>query len=207
MNEPTIAKQAKPEAGGDAGDKAGGSPLMQKALAFRQKHGAGNALAPESGMHCILDPADVSQLLKEAGESDPFLLTAAMLHDMLQVANVTETEIATVFGSEVAFIVAEVTDNPRLSLATRKALLITFTPHMSRKARLLKLAQQVASVRNLASPSVPVGWDAKLRLDYFDWVERFANIVGTLNPTLQAIMLAELERARLSVDAAMPGRR
>ncbi len=181
-----------------------GSSLQQKALAFRKKHGAPDIVAPEVGMHYLLSPIDLPQLLVEAGESDPFLLVAAVLHDMLQVANITETEIAEVFGSEVAFVVAEVTDNPRLSKVTRKALRVTMAPHMSRRARLLKVAQLVASVRNLAGTAAPTGWDAKERLDYCDWVERFADSTGLLNPTLQAIMLAELERARFSVNAAMP---
>ena len=148
-------------------------------------------------MHCILNPSDVVQMLQEAGESDPFLLTAAMLHDMLQFGAVTETDIASVFGSEVGCIVAEVTDNPRLSRGTRKALRLTAAPYMSRRAKLLKLAQLVASVRNLATPTPPSPWDEKQRSDFFDWVEKFAAATGVQNPTLQAIMLAELERARL----------
>jgi len=195
------------QAGGDTGGEAGGnSRILQKALAFRTKHSAPGATAPEVGMHCLLSASDVSQLLKEAGESDPFLLLAATLHDMLQVASVTEVDIAAVFGSEAAYLVAEITDNPRLSNVTRKSLRLSIAPHMSRRGKLLKLAQLVASVRNLAGDSVPVGWDARQRLDFFDWVERFAvaAAVGSINPTLQAIMLAELERGRMAVGTAMP---
>jgi guanosine-3',5'-bis(diphosphate) 3'-pyrophosphohydrolase len=197
METTSIAKLAN-------NDRGAGSVLQQKALSFRLKHGATDIITPEVGMHYLLSPTDLPQLLAEAGESDPFLLVAAVLHDMLQVANINETDIAEVFGSEVAYIVAEVTDNPRLSKVTRKALRVTIAPHMSRRARLLKVAQLVASVRNLAGPVAPAGWDAKQRLDYCDWVERFADSTGLLNPTLQAIMLAELERARYAVGAAPP---
>jgi len=176
---------------------AGGTSVLDKAIAFRSRHGAERPIAPEAGMHCILNPADVVQMLQEAGESDPFLLAAAMLHDMLQFGAVTETDIASVFGSEVGCIVAEVTDNPRLSRSTQKALRMTIAPNMSRRAKLLKLAQLVASVRNLATPTPPAPWDEKQRNDYFDWVEKFSAATGVQNPTLQAIMLAELERARL----------
>ena len=176
---------------------AGGTSVLEKAIAFRGRHGAERPIAPEAGMHCILNPADVVQMLQEAGESDPFLLAAAMLHDMLQFGAVTETDIASVFGSEVGCIVAEVTDNPRLSRSTQKALRMTIAPNMSRRAKLLKLAQLVASVRNLATPTPPAPWDEKQRNDYFDWVEKFSAATGVQNPTLQAIMLAELERARL----------
>jgi len=186
MNSAKTVKQA-----------ASGTSVLDKAIAFRSRHGAERPIAPEAGMHCILNPADVVQMLQEAGESDPFLLAAAMLHDMLQFGAVTETDIASVFGSEVGCIVAEVTDNPRLSRSTQKALRMTIAPNMSRRAKLLKLAQLVASVRNLATPTPPAPWDEKQRADYFDWVEKFSAATGVQNPTLQAIMLAELERARL----------
>lgn len=186
MNSAKTVKQA-----------AGGTSVLDKAIAFRSRHGAERPIAPEAGMHCILNPADVVQMLQEAGESDPFLLAAAVLHDMLQFGAVTETDIASVFGSEVGCIVAEVTDNPRLSRSTQKALRMTIAPNMSRRAKLLKLAQLVASVRNLATPTPPAPWDEKQRNDYFDWVEKFSAATGVQNPTLQAIMLAELERARL----------
>ena len=191
MNSTKTVKQA-----------TGGTSVLDKAIAFRSRHGAERPIAPEAGMHCILNPADVMQMLQEAGESDPFLLAAAMLHDMLQFGAVTETDIASVFGSEVGCIVAEVTDNPRLSRSTQKALRMTIAPNMSRRAKLLKLAQLVASVRNLATPTPPAPWDEKQRNDYFDWVEKFSAATGVQNPTLQAIMLAELERARLETIAS-----
>jgi guanosine-3',5'-bis(diphosphate) 3'-pyrophosphohydrolase len=181
---------------------ASGTSVLEKAIAFRGRHGAERPIAPEAGMHCILNPMDVVQMLQEAGESDPFLLAAAMLHDMLHFGAVTETDIASVFGSEVGSIVAEVTDNPRLSRSTQKALRITIAPNMSRRAKLLKLAQLVASVRNLATPTPPAPWDEKQRNDFFDWVEKFSAATGVQNPTLQAIMLAELERARLETIAS-----
>ena len=181
---------------------ASGTSVLEKAIAFRGRNGAERPIAPEAGMHCILKPSDVVQMLQEAGESDPFLLAGAMLHDMLQFGAVTETDIASVFGSEVACIVAEVTDNPRLSRGTRKALRVTIAPYMSRRAKLLKLAQLVASVRNLATPTPPSPWDEKQRVDFFDWVEKFATATGVQNPTLQAIMLAELERARLEITSS-----
>ncbi|MBM3366150.1 MAG: HD domain-containing protein [Betaproteobacteria bacterium] len=181
---------------------AASTSVLDKALAFRGRHGAERPIAPEAGMHCILNTADVAQMLQEAGESDPFLLAAAMLHDLLQFGSVTEPDIASVFGSEVGCIVAEVTDNPRLSRSTRKALRITIAPNMSRRAKLLKLAQLVASVRNLATPTPPSPWDEKQRFDFFDWVEKFSAATGVQNPTLQAIMLAELERARLETTAS-----
>ena len=174
--------------------------MIDKASAFRAARGA--AASVEPGVSCVLDPFDVACLLQEAGESDPFLLAAAVLHDLLQAAAATESELAAEFGTETAFIVAEVTDHPQLSVATRKALRLAIAPLMSRKAKLLKLAQLVVSVRNLGGPYAPAAWDAGRRREFFDWVERFATAARVPNPTLQAIMLAELEQSRLVAGSA-----
>ena len=181
--------------------------MAEKAVAFRAARRT--AGSDEPGLYCVPDPLEVARLLNEAGEGDPFLLAAAVLHDLLQSAGgqgecAGESDIAAAFGTETAFIVAEASDHPQLSVPTRKVLRMTMAPHMSRKARLLKLAQLVASVRNLAGPYAPAAWEASHRREFFGWVERFAAAARVPNPTLQAIMLAELERARLAVGAAMP---
>ncbi len=149
-------------------------------------------------MGCFLDPLDVLRVLQEAGEDDPFLLVAAALHDLIEHTDVTEADIAGQFGSEVAFISAEVADHPKLSLASRKAQLLRTIPQMSRKGKLLRQAQLVASVRNLGGTFVPATWSVRQRSEYLDWAEKAFAALGTLNPTLQAILLAELEKARLT---------
>jgi guanosine-3',5'-bis(diphosphate) 3'-pyrophosphohydrolase len=176
--------------------------MAEKAVAFRTARRAPST--DEPGLYCLLDPLDVARLLSEAGEADPFLLAAAVLHDLLQSTGTTEADIATAFGAETAFIIAEVSEHPQLSVSTRKVLRLTLAPHMSRKAKLLKLAQLAVSVRNISGPYAPPTWEAKQKLEFFDWAERFAGIVGVPNPTLHAILLAELEGARLNVGAGLP---
>jgi hypothetical protein len=118
--------------------------MAEKAVAFRTARRAPST--DEPGLYCLLDPLDVARLLSEAGEADPFLMAAAVLHDLLQAAGATEADIATAFGAETAFIAAEVSEHPQLSVSTRKVLRLTLAPHMSRKAKLLKLAQLAVSV-------------------------------------------------------------
>ncbi len=174
----------------------GESALVGKAIDWQAARRAGLNLQQAVGLGCFLDPLDVLRVLQESGEDDPFLLVAAVLHDLLEHTPVSETDIAGQFGSEVAFIVAEIADHPKLSLASRKAQLVRTLPLLSRKARLIRLAQLAASVRNLGGNFVPAAWSARQRSEYIDWAEKTAAAFGMLNPTLQAIMLAGLEHAR-----------
>ena len=180
----------------------GASPFVDKAVAFQASRRAGLNLEPAVGLGCYLDPLDVVRVLQEAGEDDPFLLVAAVLHDLMERTDVTESDIAGLFGSEVAFISAEVADHPKLSLASRRAQLLRTLPQLSRKARLVRFAQLVASVRNLAGSFAPASWSGRMRADYLDWAEKTAASIGPLNPTLQAILLAELEKGRLTIATA-----
>ncbi len=179
--------------------------MAQKAIAFRAARRATGL--DEPGLYSVPDPLEVARLLAESGEQDPFLLAAAVMSDLLQSAGATESDIAAAFGSETAFIVAEVSDHPQLSVGSRKALRMTLAPHMSRKAQLLKLAQLVVSARHVSGPYASPLWEAKVKLEFFGWIERFSAVVGVPNPTLQAILLAELESARLNVGAQLPGGR
>ncbi|MEO0318279.1 MAG: protein 3 [Pseudomonadota bacterium] len=186
----------------EAGQAKANSPFIDKAVAYQAARRAGLNLEPAVGMGCFLDPLDVVRVLQEAGEDDPFLLVAAVLHDLLERTDVTESDIAGMFGSEVAFISAEVADYPKLSLASRRAQLSRTLPQLSRKAKLVRFAQLVSSVRNLAGNFAPATWSARMRSDYFDWAEKTAASIGPLSPTMQAILMAELEKGRLTMAAA-----
>ena len=66
-----------------AAQAKGASPFLDKAVAFQAARRAGLNLEPAVGLGCFLDPLDVVRVLQEAGEDDPFLLVAAVLHDRM----------------------------------------------------------------------------------------------------------------------------
>lgn len=174
------------------------SPLIEKATAFRAAKVAVASKPSEVGVACVADAVNLARVLAEdGGETDTFLLAAAILHDILQVGDTTEMELAGVFGSEIAFVIAEVTDNPRFSPVTRKALRLLGAPQMSRKARLIKLAELIDSVRTLSGATSPAAWSDQHKLEYFDWAERLVELIGKTSPTLQAVFTAEVDAARL----------
>jgi hypothetical protein len=58
-------------------------------------------------------------------------------------------------------------------------------------------------VRTLASPTSPKAWSDQHKLEYFDWAERFVQAMGKTNSTLEAVVSAEIEGARLKVGSRM----
>jgi len=79
----------------------------------------------------------------------------------------------------------EVTDNKRLSKEDRKRLQIEHAPHCSRRAKLVKLADKLYNLRDLAH-SAPVGWSQTRVHEYFEWAAKVvAGLRGT-NAALEA---------------------
>ena len=96
-------------------------------------------------------------LLNEAGVEDQRVLIAAILHDTIEDTDTTEQELVKHFGKDVADIVLEVTDDKALPKAERKRLQIEHAAHISRRAKLVKLADKICNLRDITA-SPPAGW-------------------------------------------------
>lgn len=178
------------------------SGLADKAIAFCAERFGAAQPAGDVGLCCVPDRTELMRILQEEGaEPDPYLTLAAILRDILQRSDTTEDEILKVFGSEVGYIVAELTESKAFTVATRKALRLLRVPVMSRKARLILFAEIIETVRQIGGKTAPKSWTAKHKQDYFDWAEKMVAAMGKLNTTLLAVFSAELESARLSTAA------
>ena len=93
---------------------------------------------------------------------------AAVLHDTVEDTMTTEQELVRHFGKEVADIVIEVTDDKALPKAERKRLQVAHAPHISRRARLVKLADKICNLRDITM-SPPADWSVERKREYFDW--------------------------------------
>jgi guanosine-3',5'-bis(diphosphate) 3'-pyrophosphohydrolase len=109
-------------------------------------------------------------LTVEAGLSDSILLAAAVLHDTLEDTETSYEELRERFGANVASVVLEVSDDKTLPKEERKRLQIEHAAHISRRAKLVKLADKICNVRDVAS-SPPHGWPLERRREYFDWAK------------------------------------
>ena len=130
--------------------------------------------------------AEVARLLAEATEGrDPVLVMAGLLHDVVEDGNATEQEVVERFGAEVAAVVMEVTDPPGLDDQARKQRQVEHAPHMSPRARMLKLADKTSNVREVLNEP-PATWDDARKRTYAEWGRRVADGCRGVNPALEA---------------------
>jgi guanosine-3',5'-bis(diphosphate) 3'-pyrophosphohydrolase len=98
------------------------------------------------------------------------VIIAALLHDTIEDTDTTPAEITHLFGDDVLSIVLEVTDDKSLPKAMRKQLQIEHAPGMSVSAKLVKLADKICNLRDMAI-SHPEGWSEQRVSAYFEWAK------------------------------------
>jgi len=142
----------------------------------------------------INHPIAVANVLaNEAGITDSLTLTAALLHDTVEDTQTTAAELEANFGAEVAAIVSEVTDDKSLPKAERKRLQVEHARSISRRAKLLKLADKICNLRDI-SRSPPTDWPEERRREYFEWANKVAEGLRGESAILDRLFDAEFAR-------------
>lgn len=140
-----------------------------------KKHG--NQLRA-SGDPYFSHPVEVAGLLAEM-RLDTDSIVTGLLHDTLEDTDASYEEIEQLFGAEVVQVVAETTDDKRMSKAERKQHQIDAAPHASMRAKLVKLADKVSNLRSMAH-SPPADWPLSRKVEYFEWAHAVvAGLRGT----------------------------
>ncbi len=134
----------------------------------------------------INHPIMLAKILSiEGGIQDGIVLCAAVLHDTIEDTETSYDELAEQFGHEIADVVREVTDDKSLPKAERKQLQIEHAPHSSQAARLVKLADKIANLRDVAEHP-PSEWPRERRCEYFDWAKRVVDGIRGTHARLEA---------------------
>ena len=120
------------------------------------------------------------------GIDDPNVICAALLHDTVEDTETTEAELVEHFGPKIASIVMEVTDDTSLERAERKQMQVDHAPHLSREAKLVKLADKISNVRDVAS-APPADWPLQRQREYFDWAKRVVDGMRGAHPALEKL--------------------
>jgi guanosine-3',5'-bis(diphosphate) 3'-pyrophosphohydrolase len=135
----------------------------------------------------INHPIALANVLWDEGRvHDASVICAALLHDTIEDTETTEQEIRGLFGAKVAHIVAEVSDDKTHDKATRKRLQIEHAPHISREAKLVKLADKICNLRDMGA-SPPKTWPKSRVREYFDWAKAVVDGLRGVHPRLEAI--------------------
>ena len=125
-------------------------------------------------------------LANEGGISDPVVLCGALLHDTIEDTDTTAEELIAEFGQEITNVVLEVTDDKSLDKATRKRLQIEHARHASKQAQLVKLADKISNLRDIAA-TPPADWSPERKAEYFDWARSVIDSVRGVHPQLEAV--------------------
>jgi guanosine-3',5'-bis(diphosphate) 3'-pyrophosphohydrolase len=149
----------------------------------------------------INHPIAVANVLAtEAAIDDETLIVAALLHDTVEDTETTFDELERSFGAEVRALVAEVTDDKDLPKEERKRRQVEQAPKASRRAKLLKIADKIANLRDIAS-TPPSGWPHERKVAYLDWATRVVEGCRGVHPRLEALFDATLAETRETLEA------
>lgn len=134
---------------------------------------------------------EVAQLVASVlPEPDTNLVIAALLHDTIEDVGVTKEDLIQRFGTDVAELVMEVTDDKSLPKADRKRLQVEHAAKTSARAQVIKLADKISNLRSLLK-GPPSDWDHDRIEEYFLWSKQVVDQLSAPDPVLRA----EFEKA------------
>jgi len=139
--------------------------------------------AAEPYLNHLIEVADL--VANSLAEPDPDLVAAALLHDTVEDTGTTRAELQEAFGTDVADLVAEVTDDKSLPDAERKRRQVEHAPHLSVRAQRIKLADKISNLRGILD-SPPQGWDQDRKRKYFLWGQQVVAGLTSPDPALLA---------------------
>ena len=177
--------------------------LITRAFDFAARAHVDQRRKGEVGEPYVNHLAEVAALLAEAAQDDFGLIAAGLLHDTVEDTAVTSADLESVFGADVATLVAEVTDDQALPKQERKRRQVTSSPGRSDRAKMLKLADKASNLRALVV--TPPDWDLERRREYVAWAAEVIagcrGVDGFLEEAFDAAHAAAVEALAAEADA------
>ena len=162
-----------------------GNALILKAAEFAARKHRDQRRKDKSASPYINHPIALAEVLSRVGGvRNADVLAAALLHDTLEDTKTTRAELRAAFGPRIAEIVEEVTDDKRLPKQRRKELQVEHAAHISKSAKLVKLADKISNLSDIIT-SPPAGWALQRKREYFDWAKRVIDRVRGTNTNLE----------------------
>ena len=165
--------------------KPDGMSLILKALEFAAQKHRDQRRKDKNASPYINHPIQLANVLRQEGSvADPVVIAAALLHDTVEDTETTWQELRGEFGDEIANIVLEVTDVQWLKKIVRKRLQVAKARHASHAARLVKLADKICNLRDVAARP-PASWSLERRREYFEWAKEVVDKLRGTHPGLE----------------------
>lgn len=141
----------------------------------------------------------VAEILYTIGdENNEEILAAAILHDTLEDTDTTFEELNSIFGTRIAELVREVTDDMSLSYEDRKRHQIKNAIFISNDARKLKIADKISNIKDILE--LPLNWSNRRKRQYIDWAEQVITNCRGVNPKLDQAFDEILLQARTAIS-------
>jgi guanosine-3',5'-bis(diphosphate) 3'-pyrophosphohydrolase len=178
--------------------------MVLKALEFAAHRHKSQTRKGEGKTPFINHPIQVASLLaNEAEEHDQVLITAAIMHDVIEDTVETEREkqelkdeIGRIFGEEVLSLIMEVTDDRNLKKRERKRLQVEHSSSLSDRAKKLKLADKIMNVSDVTT-NPPIWWTLKRIREYLAWSEKVVDGMRGVNPRLEEIFDQKVKAGKM----------
>ncbi|TNF98701.1 MAG: HD domain-containing protein [Gammaproteobacteria bacterium] len=146
--------------------------LLMEALTFAaHKHRDQRRKDPDASPYINHPLCLANVLVNEGGITDTEILCGAILHDTVEDTETKQEELTKFFGHAISDIVMECTDDHSLEKHERKQAQIDHAPHLSKKAKAVKLADKICNLRDV-SEYPPPNWPLERRQGYFEWARR-----------------------------------
>lgn len=128
-----------------------------------------------------------------AGYSDPIILSAAALHDVIEDSEITEDDLARRFGPAVAAIVAALTDDMSLPYEIRRQKQLEGVVSLPSEAKVIRIADKGANIEDIVS--YPLEWDHERKKDYIRGAQAIVNRIRGVCPPLEQWFDQQVENA------------
>lgn len=161
--------------------------LLLKALAFAASKHKDQRRKDVDASPYINHPIALADVLCNEGHvTDIEVICAALLHDTVEDTDTVPEELEAAFGKAIRDIVMEVTDDKALPKQARKQAQIDHAAGISDKAKLVKLADKICNLRDVAN-CPPSEWTLERRREYFDWANAVIEGLRGVDDRLEAV--------------------
>lgn len=161
--------------------------LLLKALVFAAAKHRDQRRKDAGASPYINHPIALADVLVNEGRvHEVTVLAAALLHDTLEDTETNPAEIEAGFGAAILTVVQEVSDDKSLDKAERKRLQIEHAAELSREAKLVKLADKICNLRDVAE-SPPANWSLERKREYYDWAKQVIDALRGVHRELEAV--------------------